>query len=257
MSHPGDIKLEQQAPEWIVNDLGELGVKVGGRFFFLYKGDNIEYKNGMHDDGTPMMWRPVGKREFGETCWPLQWVLAGRRERRYTQELSYKAGLSDGAPGDADWRPLLTSEPKLSCTCPGGDGSLAWPCPSHPSIPRLTQQEEAGERATFEKLILKGGHGSVERHPSGRYIDNEIHGVWLGYHARAQRSNVEIRNVIDAVRFAERERCAILYEERAQGWDQVKPSKDDSYGLCQHGAKNEARALAAAIRSTGIAPNSQ
>ena len=135
MNQPSDIKVEQHAPEWIVNDLGELGVKVSGRFFFLYKGDNIEYETGMHDDGTPMMWRPVGKREFGETCWPLQWVLAGRRGQRYTQELSYQAGLSDGAPGDADWRPLLTSEPKLSCTCPGGDGALAWPCPSHPSMP--------------------------------------------------------------------------------------------------------------------------
>ena len=74
-------------PQWIVNDLGELGVKVGPRFFFLYKGDNIEYgtdeigdsRDGvaLHDDGTPMHFRIVGKREFGETCWPLQWVVRG------------------------------------------------------------------------------------------------------------------------------------------------------------------------------------
>lgn len=95
-----------QTPQWIVNDLGELGVKLGENFFFFYKGDSIEYLSGMHDDGTPILWRPVGKGEFGETCWPLQWVLAGRRERRYTQALNYIPGLSDGAPDDIAWRPL-------------------------------------------------------------------------------------------------------------------------------------------------------
>lgn len=100
------------SPEWIVNDLGELGVKVGNAFYFLYKGDNIQYETGLHDDGTPMMWRKVGKREFGETCWPLQWVLAGRNQsqKRYTLELVYRPGLSHGKPGDCDWKPLPTAE---------------------------------------------------------------------------------------------------------------------------------------------------
>lgn len=94
-------------PEWIVNDLGELGVKIDGRCFFLYKGDNIEYAEAVHDDGTPMRYRPVGKCEFGETCWPVAWVVAGRRPSgRYTDELVYTPGLSDGMPGDADWRDL-------------------------------------------------------------------------------------------------------------------------------------------------------
>lgn len=103
-------------PEWIVNDLGELGVKLGERCFFLYKGDNIEYgidgigeaKDGvaLHDDGTPMKYRPVGKREFGETQWPAKWLEAGCRQDRYTDELVYREGLSFGKPEDADWRPL-------------------------------------------------------------------------------------------------------------------------------------------------------
>lgn len=97
---------EDAAPEWIVNDLGELGVRIGARFYFLYKGDNISYETGLHDDGTPMLWRPVGKREFGETCWPLAWVIAGKRESRYTQELAYYPGLSFGKPEDANWRPM-------------------------------------------------------------------------------------------------------------------------------------------------------
>lgn len=93
-------------PVWIVNDLGELGVKVGGRFFFLYKGDSFEYKDGKHDDGTPMRYRIVGKCEFGETCWPLSWVKAGRREDRYTVNLNYIPGLSWGKPEDGEWRDL-------------------------------------------------------------------------------------------------------------------------------------------------------
>jgi len=96
-------------PQWIVNDIGELGVKIGERCFFLYKGDNIEY-NGLHDDGvTPMLYRMVGKREFGEVCHPLAWVQAGRSEDRYTVELTYHPGLSFGNKEDGDWRPLPSS----------------------------------------------------------------------------------------------------------------------------------------------------
>lgn len=55
--------------QWIVNDEGELGVKIGNRCFFLYKGGSLVY-NGKHDDGRQMMYRPVKKREFGECCHP-------------------------------------------------------------------------------------------------------------------------------------------------------------------------------------------
>jgi hypothetical protein len=71
--------------EWVVNDIAELGVKIGDQFFFLYKGYSLVYgdsefeserpKDGIakHDDGTPMHWRPVGKREFGECCHPVNY----------------------------------------------------------------------------------------------------------------------------------------------------------------------------------------
>jgi len=63
-------------PQWVVNDLAELGVKVGETFYFLYKGDNIVYHDPKHEPGgrfsTPtMMYRPVLKREFGECCHPI------------------------------------------------------------------------------------------------------------------------------------------------------------------------------------------
>jgi hypothetical protein len=101
-------------PTWVVNDMGELGVKVGSRFFFLYKGGNIEYgacdnsKEGiaLHDDGTPMQYRIVGKREFGEVCHPLRWILERRSESRYTETLVFHPGLSFGKPEDGDWKPL-------------------------------------------------------------------------------------------------------------------------------------------------------
>lgn len=96
------------APVWIVNDSAELGVKIGDRFFFLYKGDNLEYKTGLHDDDTPMMWRPVGKREFGECCHPVKFWKEGAPPlpKRYADELQFIPGLSFGRPEDADWRPL-------------------------------------------------------------------------------------------------------------------------------------------------------
>ena len=102
--------LREAEPQWIVNDLGELGVEVNGRCFFLYKGDNIEYtcedNADCHPDGSPMLYRIVGKREFGETQWPKSWIEAGRRKDRYEVELTYYPGLSDGKPEDGAWKPL-------------------------------------------------------------------------------------------------------------------------------------------------------
>lgn len=51
--------------EWVVNSLGELGVKIGDQLFFLYKGRSLIYSGGTKKH--PVLWRPVYKREFGET----------------------------------------------------------------------------------------------------------------------------------------------------------------------------------------------
>lgn len=69
-------------PQWIVNDLAELGVRVNGRFYFLYKGESLQYETGLHDDNSPTQWRPVGKREFGECCYP-----ALERDQRFLAAL--------------------------------------------------------------------------------------------------------------------------------------------------------------------------
>lgn len=98
-------------PTWIVNDLGELGVMVDGVPYFLYKGDNIVYRDPKHDDGSPMMFRVVGKREFGEVCRPEHWYERGwGAVSRYTEELVYTPGLSFGKPEDGAWRPLPASD---------------------------------------------------------------------------------------------------------------------------------------------------
>lgn len=62
--HQYDIEDMDSYLEWIVNDAGELGVKVGNRVGFLYKGYTIEYG----DDGDIKHYREVYKREFGECC---------------------------------------------------------------------------------------------------------------------------------------------------------------------------------------------
>lgn len=50
-----DVRLEPTQVEWIVNDLAELGVRIGGRCYFLYKGRSMEYPDGEYAEGTPVM----------------------------------------------------------------------------------------------------------------------------------------------------------------------------------------------------------
>jgi len=61
-----DLVLEPGNVEWVVNDNGELGVKIGRQYFFLYKGRSFVYREG---DCTRKV-RLVYKREFGECCHP-------------------------------------------------------------------------------------------------------------------------------------------------------------------------------------------
>lgn len=53
--------------KWVVNSLGELGVRIDGVNYYLYKGESIVYGPDSGVDDI-MKWRYVGKREFGETC---------------------------------------------------------------------------------------------------------------------------------------------------------------------------------------------
>lgn len=57
-------KLTKHDVEWIVNEEGELGVKIGNRKFICYKGESLEYQD---ESDSPKYYRSVEKREFGET----------------------------------------------------------------------------------------------------------------------------------------------------------------------------------------------
>lgn len=59
-----NLVLEPDNVEWVVNDIAELGVKIGNQLFFMYKGHSLVYSK---EDDVGMRWRPVYKREFGET----------------------------------------------------------------------------------------------------------------------------------------------------------------------------------------------
>jgi len=73
---PPDERAKYEAQDkvqWIVNDNAELGVLVNGVAYFLYKGESLIYEDAAHDDGRPMSYRPVFKREFGECCHPINY----------------------------------------------------------------------------------------------------------------------------------------------------------------------------------------
>jgi hypothetical protein len=119
--------------EWIVNDNSELGVKIRNQFFFLYKGYSLVYETGRHDDESEMMWRPVGKREFGECCHPIHLT---QYPDMYTEgtgwqplPLALRRYPDAPPPGDSGLREII--EWALGCgddfpERKGGDGLYWW-----------------------------------------------------------------------------------------------------------------------------------
>lgn len=90
--------IDEDNVQWVVNTLGELGVKIGNQFFFLYKGRSLVYDS----SETTIRWRPVGKREFGETC----------------QSPLKSKGYDFTNPGDFEWKEfpsveLVDGDPKV------------------------------------------------------------------------------------------------------------------------------------------------
>jgi hypothetical protein len=107
---PG-AKLTAEQVEWVVNDIAELGVKIGNQFFFLYKGGSLVYEDSKHDNGAPMRWRPVFKREFGECCHPVNY--GDLRACGY----DHRIGTVD--PGDSDEWQDLPQPPTKAAAEPG------------------------------------------------------------------------------------------------------------------------------------------
>jgi hypothetical protein len=92
--------LTEDDVEWVVNDIAELGVKIGSRFFFLYKDSSLEYKDELHDDGSPMFYRHVYKREFGECCHPWETI------RRITGDARLPSDFVNAYGDPDDWKPM-------------------------------------------------------------------------------------------------------------------------------------------------------
>jgi hypothetical protein len=95
-------RLSDDDVQWVVNDMSELGVKIGTRFFFLYKGESLEYKD--NADG-PVMWRRVWKREFGECCHPWQFI----KERTGDARISDNYPSVDGSSA-SDWKTIFATK---------------------------------------------------------------------------------------------------------------------------------------------------
>lgn len=90
---------EVTAPLWIVNEMGELGVKIGDHCFFLYKGESVEYNPTYDDNGVTKehKYRKVGKREFGEVQHPRDYY---DKDGASQYRNGYDAGVDlEGSPG--------------------------------------------------------------------------------------------------------------------------------------------------------------
>ena len=122
------VELQEDDVEWVVNDSAELGVRIHGKCFFLYKGTSLVYKDAKHDDGRPMMVRLVGKREFGECCHPWEMIAEGKF-RAYdpsnpedgmhygitAETISNRELIGKPIPGGG-WEPLLAAQPQPAAT---------------------------------------------------------------------------------------------------------------------------------------------
>lgn len=118
---------------WVVNDIAELGVKIGNQFFFLYKGCSLVYGTGQHDDGRPMQWRPVFKREFGECAHPINY------------DDPTKTGTVSQQDSD-EWRPLPAALPAPQASPVMGGAVAAWMHEEDPGRVISARQKAQAER---------------------------------------------------------------------------------------------------------------
>ena len=70
------------------------------------------------------------------------------------------------------------SETEKRCTCPSGDGSLRWPCPSHPAAPSAPQGGGVDGRAIAQ------ARDAWQNSDEGRMLANDINGPVGGQYLR-------------------------------------------------------------------------
>lgn len=70
---------KEKEVQWVVNELGELGVRIDGRSFFMWRGESLVYES---EPDSPKQQRLIGKWEFGERCRPLHLPLG---QEHYTK----------------------------------------------------------------------------------------------------------------------------------------------------------------------------
>lgn len=102
-----DNRIDAKDVKWVVNDRAQLGVEVNGQVFFFHKGQAEELTIGESGPGVPILYRPVGRYEFGSYIRPQHMVRTGR------VDLPYLSGYIADPPcperqAKIDWRPLPT-----------------------------------------------------------------------------------------------------------------------------------------------------
>ena len=86
------VDIETKDVTFIVNDSGELGVKISNKTFWLYKDHTPKvYDTAKHENGDTIMYRPIMKGEFGNECRPVSFdVSILENDGRYTEGMGWK-----------------------------------------------------------------------------------------------------------------------------------------------------------------------
>ena len=119
----------------------------------------------LEEEVCALMTAPAHPSDAAASPEPFFYAMCGPDGKPHYQECCVSAKAHHLEP-DADGVTVIPvyrhapAQPKPTCTCPSGDGSLRWPCPVHPpEVKALALPERRSAIDTFTTYGLGGCNG--------------------------------------------------------------------------------------------------